>query len=204
MFTKGKIHTEILKISAIFPEIYFPIKSYKIQKNLNSNKLKKIIHEKIDLLKRHKRRFTPDIIQLKKFNSNYINIDSSKNTYQNNHKSSQLTNSFHGKSLFYKNACSKSQDKPIKINLVSQKFKIADDFNEKNSNQFLNEKDECLREEILSDEIEDEEFIHLYAKKEKENIFNLSSIKKSKINCNLNGNQIKRKIVEMNLIEDHK
>ena len=207
MFKKGKIHTEIIKTSKLFPEIFIPIRSYKIQNNLNSNDCTKKILEKIDLFNRHKRRFTPDIKKMKKFNSNDINIDLQKNNRQqsNNIINNQLIKNWHGKNELYKNTCSKSQDKPIKINLVSQKFKIADDFNEKNSNQFLNEKDECLREEILSDKIEEEEDnIHFYAENEKRNINHLLYTKTRKINCNLNSKQIKRKMIKAKLIKELK
>ena len=200
MLTKVNIHTEVLKTSKLFPEIYFPIKSYKIHKNLNINHSKKNIKKKIEFLKRHKKRFSPDIKKLKKINSNDNNNISQENNCKQNHKSSQSTNNFNGKSLFYKNSYNKSQDKPIKKNIVSQKFKIADDFNEKNSNQFLNEKDECLREVFLSDKIEEDEFIHFCTKNEKRNI---SNIKKNKINDDFNIKQVKRKIAETKLIENH-
>ena len=47
--------------------------------------------------------------------------------------------------------------KKIKINMVSQKFKIANDYDEINSNIFLKEKDECLKSFKLTDKIEEDE-----------------------------------------------
>ena len=190
-------HIESIK----FPESNIKIKSHKNHKNLYFNEYKLHSHEKIDQHKKYKRS-APDILktQKKKLNDN----NSPKHNHRRHHKSSQLASNFHGKSLFCKNV-SKSQDKPIKINLVSQKFKIADDFNEKNSNQFLNEKDECLREEILSDKIEEEEDnIHFYAENEKRNINHLLYTKTRKINCNLNSKQIKRKMIKAKLIKELK
>ena len=171
-------HIESIK----FSESNIKIKSRKNHKNLYSNEYKLHSHENIDQYKKYKRS-APDILktQKKKLNDN----NSPKHNHRRHHKSSQLASNFHGKSLFCKNV-SKSQDRPIKINLVSQKFKIANDFNEKNSNEFLNEKDECLREVILSDEIvEDEEYIHFYDEHGKKNIYNLLPIKKNKNNISL-------------------
>ena len=204
MYLEEKNRNEISKIPKTFPETYIPFKSYKEYKKSKHNSRKKNIHEKIDSYERYTRQSPSDIKKLKKMNSYDKKINAAKHNFQYHHKRSHLTKNFHGKSLFYKNACNKSQDKSIKINLASQAFKIADDFNEKNSNQFLNEKDECLKEVILSDEIEDEEFIHFRAENEEKNIFNLSANKKNKINDNLNNKRIKRKIVKANLIEDHK
>ena len=198
---KEKIYIELLKTSQIFPGINIPIKSYNIQKISNSVNRK---HRKIDSLKKHKRIFSSDLIKMKKINSSDDDINSAKNNYQNNHNSSQLTKNFHGKSLFYKNSYNKSLNKPIKINIVSQKFKIANDFNEKNSNEFLNEKDECLREQIISDEIEEEESINFYTKKEKGKINELSSIKQNEYKDYLNNKQFKKKIVKAEFIEDQK
>ena len=50
------------------------------------------------------------------------------------------------------------QQKQIKINLVSLKFKIANDYDEAHSNIFLKEKDECLKKMKLTDKIEENEF----------------------------------------------
>ena len=52
----------------------------------------------------------------------------------------------------------KIKQKKIKINLVSLKFKIANDYDEAHSNVFLNEKDECLKEIKLTDKIEENDF----------------------------------------------
>ena len=186
MDTNERIHIELLKRLKVFSENYIPSKP-----NENSNNPKKHSQEKPD--KSHKRRFSRDI--KKKKNMNYTNSPKKKNR---NFESTVSTNNFHGKNQFYKNTYY-SQDKPIKINLVSQKFRIADDFNEKNSNQFLKEKDECLKKIILSDVIEEtekEEAIFFYSKNEKENIFKLSTIKKNIFNSNLNNKYSKRKIIE--------
>lgn len=50
------------------------------------------------------------------------------------------------------------QQKKVKVNMVSLKFKIANDYDEAHSNIFLKEKDECLKQIKLSDKIEDYEF----------------------------------------------
>ena len=57
----------------------------------------------------------------------------------------------------YKEILKNYVEKPIKINYVSQKFKIANDFNEINSKIFLYEKDKYLKKENLTDEIEEDE-----------------------------------------------
>ena len=120
----------------------------------------------------------------------------SKNTNPSNynhkhhqHKSSELTNNFHIKNQLYKRDHYKSQDRPIKINLVSLKFRIADDFNEENSNKFLNEKDEFLKEVILSDEIKEEEDIPFF-------VDDLSPIGKNGCEYNLNSKRFKKKKVK--------
>ena len=151
--------------TTIFDKLSFnDIHKLSMYTNINSkNKLYSIIiqlkneckiysHEKIDSIKRHKKRFSPNIKKTKKIN-NYDKLD----------------------------VYVRSKDKSIKKNFVNQKFKIADDFNEKNSKKFLNEKDECLREIILSDNIEDES-ISSYSEDEKESIFDLSSIKQKESN----------------------
>ena len=115
------------------------------------------------------KRFSPDIKKTKKMHLNDNIINSSK--YNHN----------------------KSQDKTIKKNFVNQKFKIANDFNEENSNKFLNEIDESLKEEILSDKIEKEESIPFNDEDEKENLCEISSIKKDEYNGSLNNNHFKRK-----------
>ena len=139
-------------------------------------------------------------------NSNITNINSLKYNYQNSHNKNniQLINKFHVKNKFNLNDHYKSQNKKIKISLTSQKFKIADDFNGKNSQKFLIEKDECLRDVILSNKIEEEESIHFYAENKNEIIYELSPIKLIKYNNNLNRKQVKRKKVEIKLIEDQK
>ena len=190
MDTSKKIHIELLRSLTKFSEAYTSYKSYKKSKNSYSNLHKKQPHEKFD-----SQRFSTDLIKKEKINSNNTNINSSKHNYQHSYsKKSQLTNNLHEKTQFYKNDRYKSQDKPIKINLVNLKFKIANDFNEKNSNQFLKEKDECLREIILSDKIE-EDSLHFYEENEKGSIYELSYIKKNEYNYNLNNKQINRKSI---------
>ena len=181
MDTNKKIHTKSIKNS----HSYIPIeKSYKKHKNY-SNSLKDRSHEKSDSIKKHKRRFSPNIKKTKKMYFDNNN-PSNHNHKHRHHKSSELTINFHSKNRFYERDRYKSQDKPIKINLVSLKFKIADDFNEKNSNQFLNEKDECLREVILSDEIKEEESIPFF-------IDDLSPIDKNGYDFKLNSKLFKKK-----------
>ena len=190
MDTSKKIHIELLRSLTKFSEAYTSYKSYKKSKNSYSNLHKKQPHEKFD-----SQRFSTDLIKKEKINSNNTNINSSKHNYQHSYsKKSQLTNNLHEKTQFYKNERYKSQDKPIKINLVNQKFKIADDFNEKNSNQFLKEKDECLKKINLTDEIDEEEFIPFYVINEKESM--LSSINKNE--CNYKDDSLKflSKLVE--------
>ena len=192
-----KIHVELLKRLKIFSESYFSNKSIGKRRNSNFKDYKKHSHEKIDSHKRHKKhkiKFSTNLNEIEKINLNNNNFNSSKNNHHNTH--SVLSNNFHGKTKFYKKALYKSEDKIIKINLVSQKFKIANDFNEKNSNQFLVEKDECLREVILSDKIEEEECVHFYAKNGKENKYEISIIKKNEVNNYLNTKQSKRIIVK--------
>ena len=148
---------------------------YKLCSIINQlkNDRKKRCHEKNDLIKKS---LSPDLIKMKKRNLN--NFITSKNKNQYNHlKTSQLINSFHGKNQIYKNVRYIPEKNIIKINFVNQKFKIADDFNEKNSNQFLKEKDEYLKKVILSDEIEEEEYIPFRPVNEKESINELSYIK---------------------------
>ena len=57
----------------------------------------------------------------------------------------------------YKEILKKQIEKSIKINNVSRKFKIANDYNEINSKKFLYEKVKCLKKMNLSDQIDDEE-----------------------------------------------
>ena len=189
-----KINSESLKSVKRISETYRPIeKSHKIHKNRNPNDHQKHSYKKIDSPKNHKRRFSPDIKKSKKNKSNRNEISPSKhNHHHRHHKSIDLSNNFYDKNQFYKRGRYKSQDKPIKINIVSLKFRIADDFNEENSNQFLLEKDECLREVILSDEIEEKD-IPFFIKNEKGSICELSIIKKNEEDNNLNIKQTKRK-----------
>ena len=56
----------------------------------------------------------------------------------------------------YKEILKNHIEKPIKMNIVSRKFKIPDDFNEIHSKIFLYEKDKCLKKMHLTDEIEEE------------------------------------------------
>ena len=126
----------------------------------------------------------------KKMKSIFNEINSTKHNHPHHHKSSLSTNKYHRK---YNKNHNKSQEKQIKKNLVSQKFKIANDFNEKNSNKFLNEKDECLREVILSDEIEEKESTSFVFENEKGSINDLSAIRENKNNYDLSNKQIKTK-----------
>ena len=178
MDTNEKIHIELLKRLKIFSENYFS----DINENFNDSKK----HYQYKITKRHKRRLSPDIKKMK----NMINSPKKNHRYN----STISTNNFNGKNKINKNGSCKQKDEPIKSNLVSRKFKIANDFNEENSNQFLNEKDECLKKIILSEEIEEEKVIHFYSNKEK--IFNLSTIKKNKNTNNLYNKHIKRKIIK--------
>ena len=176
-----RIHDEQLKRLKIFFEAYASDES---NENLNDPKkqAKRRLHKKnIKLL-------SPDIKKTKKIN--YLNKVNSKIF-----KSSVSTNNFNENNNFYKDSRYKSQDKIIKMNLVSRKFKIADDFNEKNSNKFLKEKDECLKKMTLSDKIE-EESIYFYDKNAKNKLIRISTIKKNNINSNLNSKQIKKEIIE--------
>ena len=108
-----------------------------------------------------------------------------KEYHKHHHKKSELPVDF----IEENNFRNKSKDKPIKKNFVNPKFKIADDFNEENSNKFLNEKDECLREVILSDEIKGEEDTPFF-------IDDLSPIGKNEYEYNLNSKQFKKKKVK--------
>ena len=188
MDTNDKIHVELLKRVKIFSETYVSNKSPRNRKNSISKYHKKHSNEKT---KQH--RLSYDLKNIKKMKVN-DNINSSKLSNHYNYKNRQLTNNFDEKNEFYKYNRYKSQDKPIKINLVNQKFKIADDFNEKNSNQFLKEKDECLKKINLTDEIDEEEFIPFYVINEKESM--LSSINKNE--CNYKDDSLKflSKLVE--------
>ena len=176
-----KIHIESIKSLTRFYESYLPYKNHK-----------KHSHEKNISPKKSKKKFSHEIKNIEKLNLIIDNISSLKHNYKHHHKSSQLANHFYDENQIYDREHYKSQDKPIKINLVNQKFKIADDFNEKNSNKFLNEKDECLREVILSDEIEEEE-IPFFAENEKGSIYELSSVRKDEEDDNLSIKRIKRK-----------
>ena len=172
MNTNEKIHIELFKSLKRFSEIYIPTNSH--NHNKNSNHYQKHSHEKIDI-----HRFSQDLKKIKKLN---INFNSPKHDHKHRYrKSIQLPNNFHEKE-FYNNDCYKTPVVTIKINLVNQKFKIADNFNEKNSNQFLKEKDECLKEKILSDKIEEEEPFSFYDINENKNITELSFIRKTEYN----------------------
>ena len=160
---------------------------------------KKHSHEKHNSPKKHhKRIYSPDIRKIKKKSSNYNNFTSPKHVHQHHHyhKNIKLENVLYEENQLYNRDRFLSQDKPIKMNFVSQKFKIADDFNEKNSNQFLKEKDECLREVILSDKIEDEKVSPFLEVNEKGSLYELSPINKTDNEYNLNSKKIKRKKYE--------
>ena len=140
-------------------------------------------HEKTDSNKKSKRKFLSELKKMKKMDINRNINNSPKHNYQKyHHKNSQLINNFSGKKQICKDLHYKPQDKTIKLNLVNQKFKIADNFNEKNSNQFLKEKDECLKKLVLTDEIKNEEFIPFYVVDENENAQELSYIRKKEHN----------------------
>ena len=189
-----KITTLKKELSSGSDKKLFMLSSFysKNNKYILINQLKNV-HENNSHEKMNSNKFSTDLKKKRKMKSYDNVINSSKpDQKHHHHKSEQLRSNFPGKSKFYKNARHKSQDRPIKINLVSQKFKIANDFNEQNSNQFLNDKDECLREVILSDEIE-EEPVSIFAenKKQKKNI--LSVVRKNRISNSLNNERIKRK-----------
>ena len=190
MDKKGKINTESFKSLKELSETYASTrKSIKSHKNSHSNDYENHSHKKINSPKKNKRRFSPDVKKTKKMKSIFNEINSTKHNHPHHHKSSLSTNKYHRK---YNKNHNKSQEKQIKKNLVSQKFKIATDFNEKNSNKFLDEKDECLREVILSDEIEEEE-IPFFVENEKGSIYELSSVRKDEEDDNLSIKRIKRK-----------
>ena len=197
MDTNEKLRIELIKRLRKFSEDYIPNYLHKNSKNSNSKDHKKYSGQKNDLSKRHKSKFSCG--QKKIILNN--NINSSKYNHLINHKSDQYVNNFYRKNKLDKITRFKSQDKQIKINLVSQKFKIADDFNEKNSNQFLYEKDECLREIFLTDEIEEEESTPFGAENKNENILELSSIKQNETFGSLKNKQSKRKKYKDDSIE---
>ena len=193
METNEQIQIETLNS---LTEAYSPNKkSHENQKSIHSNVSKKHSHKKIDSPKKRKTKFSPDIKKMKNINSNNKNNSSPKRkNHHNRHRTSIFTSNIHEeKNEIYDREKTKSQDKKIKINLVSQKFKIADDFNEKNSNQFLKEKDECLKAIILSDKIEEEKAIPFYVESGKGSIYEISSIKQNEDEDSLNKRKIKRK-----------
>ena len=192
MDTNEKINLQTLNTLKRDSETHTPIKSYENYKNSNSNDHKKNSHKKLDSKRHKKRRLSPDVKKMKKINSNK-NIKNSPKFQPNHHKSSKLKSYFFEENKFCYKEKTKSQDKKIKINLVSLKFKIADDFNEKNSNQFLKEKDECLKAIILSDKIEEEKAIPFYVESGKGSIYEISSIKQNEDEDSLNKRKIKRK-----------
>ena len=186
----------LLKKLKTFSENYESNKPPENTKYLNFNGYKKYSPGKIVLYKGHKIKFTSNLKKVKKLKLNCSNINSQKYNHLHHHNLNNiLSNNFHGKSIFHKKNLNKSQDKQFKINLISQKFKIADDFNEKNSNQFLYEKDEYLREVILTDEFEEDDSIHFYLENEKENIDNLLIIKKNRIFDNNNSKRTKKSTI---------
>ena len=190
MDTNEKIHIESLKSLKKFAESCIPNKSFKKHENSSSIDQNKHFHEKINSPKRHKNNIlTPDIKKMKKMHLNDNIVSSSKHNHKHHHKNSMLSFDFLEDNRFH----NKSQDKPIKKNFVNQKFKIADDFNEENSNKFLNEKDECLKEVILSDKIEKKQFIPFNVEDEKEELNDLSPINKNEDNGCFINNHFKRK-----------
>ena len=136
------------------------------------------------------RKFSPDLKKMK------LNDNNSPKQQHSHHKSNQLDDDLHGKCKLRQNIDCSIKEKTIKINLVNQKFKIADDFNEKKSNEFLNEKDECMTEVILSDKIEEEESNPIFDENAKGRISGLSTIRIKEYNDSLNDKKVKRKKVE--------
>ena len=173
----------------------------------NSNAKYKLYDDKSQIKKDHKKNsfettdliaYSPDLRKIIKTN---LNIISPKRKHRHHHENKLLTNNFNEKNESYKDISNKTQEKIIKKNLVNQKFKIADDFNEKNSNQFLNEKDKCLKKIILSDEIEEEEPIPFYDENEKGNKYELSSIKENEYNEYLNFEKVKGEKIKDDSVE---
>ena len=192
METNEQIQIETLNS---LTEAYSPNKkSHENQKSIHSNVSKKHSHKKIDSPKKRKTKFSPDIKKMKNINSNNKNNSSPKRkNHHNRHRTSIFTSNIHEeKNEIYDREKTKSQDKKIKINLVSLKFKIADDFNEKNSNQFLKEKDECLKALFLSDKIEEEKIIPFYVQSEKGSINDLSPINQNEEYDSLNRKRVKK------------
>ena len=173
MDTSKKIHIELLRRLKIFSKNYTPKKSHKNHKKTNYNR-SPIIYPKRSLFQEFPLEDKKYLV-LSSYHPKHI-LNSSISQLKNNHKKHSISkpkNDFDHKNDRYK-----PKDKVIKINLVNQKFKIADNFNEKNSNQFLNEKDECLKKLILTDEIEEEELTPPFVKNEKKSRHKLSYIKK--------------------------
>ena len=119
--------------------------------------------------------FTPKFKQLKKIE--FVSVEK-HNTPNEKHKNKKSRKQFNKKTIEslhkqiksdYKEILKKQSEKPIKMNDVSRKFKIADDFNEINSKKLLYEKDKCLKRMHLTDKIEKEE-------KNNADIFTLSPI----------------------------
>ena len=200
-----KLQIELLVRLKEFSDSYIPNKKPQKNKNINYNN-SPIIHPKTTIF--DKLSFD-DIQKL----SMYTNINSKNKLYSiisqlkmdyKKYSHEKIDTSKRHKKRFSPNLkktkkinnYDKLNDKSIKKNFVNKKFKIADDFNEINSKQFLNEKDECLREIILSDKIEGEETIPSYSEDEKENIFELSSIKQKESNDCLISKRIKGKKVK--------
>ena len=126
-------------------------------KNLNKNKSNDVTPNV---------KLTPQFCQLRKIvsvqNDKYYytpdkpNKKHRKSKSHHHHKKNK--NSLHKQiKSDYKEILKNYVEKPIKINYVSQKFKIANDFDEINSKIFLYEKDKYLKKEHLTDEIEDDE-----------------------------------------------
>ena len=107
-------------------------------------------------------KYTPHFKQLKQVEFDFIDKNDTPNEKNTNKKSSKRHEKKTIESLHkqikseYKEILKKQTEKPVKMNNVSQKFKIADDYNEINSKKFLYEKDKCLKKINLIDEIEDE------------------------------------------------
>ena len=108
-------------------------------------------------------KYTPQFKPSKKLE--FISVEKCY-TPNEKHKSRKSSKRHHKQTIYslheqiksdYKEILKKYIEKPIRMNYVSRKFKLADDYNEINSKKFLYEKDKCLKKMNLTDEIEDEE-----------------------------------------------
>ena len=91
---------------------------------------------------------SPHFKQAKKieFVSEFTPDEKHKTKKSRKHHHKKNLNSLHKQiKSDYKKVLKKYIEKPIKMNIVSLKFKIANDFNEVNSKKFLYKKDKCLK-----------------------------------------------------------